>query len=410
MIRTNIHKFLIGAFILFISAQVAQALTNDVSMEGHLEIVRKEGNVWITDPNIPDDFTLGGPVTIGLASEQGGQLLDYGCNYKQLLDNNVNNVNTHLAGGFFRIDLRPLAQYKREFFNVKYIPAGSLTEETIYSVSTTGDMSMVGYVKATTFESSIPLGTPPMTVVSTTTCTNLNADMVDGYHASAFAGFGVLSGITVLTTASSSPYTVPTGVTDIEVILVGGGGGGGGGQATNGTSSVGGGGGGGAMTIKRIAVSGGSTHTFLVGSGGAGVSNGAGNPGAATTFEGTTYSANGGSGGTNMGAAATLLTIAGGIGGAAGATGDVNVAGGAGEFGIRLSATQGRSGMGGASSLGGNSVGVIVPAATGSTTGTTGGQYGGGGAGGSAMRTTGGTTNVAGGNGANGVIIIREYK
>ena len=32
------------------------------------------------------------------------------------------------------------------------------------------------------FQSHIPTGTQPFQCVSTTTCTNLNADMVDGYH------------------------------------------------------------------------------------------------------------------------------------------------------------------------------------------------------------------------------------
>lgn len=75
-------------------------------------------------------------LTLGLASEVGGQLIDYGANYSQLGD-----VNTSYAGGFFRIDLRDA--YSSEFFNVKYIPAGG-SETTIYQVSRTGDMATSG--------------------------------------------------------------------------------------------------------------------------------------------------------------------------------------------------------------------------------------------------------------------------
>jgi hypothetical protein len=205
--KTNSHIFVICAVVLFVFSQAAFALTSDISMEGRLQIIRKEGNLWITDPNNPAIYGSG-PVTIGLASEQGGLLLDYGCNFKQLLDNNVNNVNTTVAGGFFRIDVRPDAQYKREFFNVKYIPVGSITEETIYSVSTTGDMSCEGRVRATTFESFIPLGTPPITVVSSTACTYLNADMTDGYHLAGAPAAGMFISVEVTTGTTKSLTTV----------------------------------------------------------------------------------------------------------------------------------------------------------------------------------------------------------
>ena len=69
----------------------------------------------------------------------------------------------------------------------------------------------------------------------------------------------------------STVYTIPPGVTAIDVFLVGGGGGGAG--ATFGNDSYGsgcGGGGGYTKTVKDYAVTPGSTHTVIVGAGGVG--------------------------------------------------------------------------------------------------------------------------------------------
>jgi hypothetical protein len=224
---------------------------------------------------------------------------------------------------------------------------------------------------------------------------------------------GVLTGVTI-ETAASGTYTVPTGVTEIEAILIGGGGGGGGSNsASSGTSAAAGGGGGaGAYTRKRIATSGGTTYTFAVGVGGTGESAAAGYDGGQTQFNGTTYTANGGIGGAAMAAGSTVLTAAGGDGGAAGATGDVNIPGNAGDTGYRISGTQGRSGAGGASLYGSQSASVYVSTINTGITGTAGTLYGGGGAGGTSQRSTGGggPWPSIGGAGADGVIIIHEYK
>lgn len=41
-------------------------------------------------------------------------------------------------------------------------------------------------IRAETFQSDVATGTAPLTVTSTTVVTNLNADLLDGYHAAAF--------------------------------------------------------------------------------------------------------------------------------------------------------------------------------------------------------------------------------
>lgn len=233
----------------------------------------------------------------------------------------------------------------------------------------------------------------------------------NGTAAPAFANLGSLSGMKVLTTASASPYVVPAGVSVIVVELVGGGGGGGGATATGFNSSgVGGGGGGGAYTRKRIATSAGASFTFVVGTGGAGgVGTAAAVSGGQTQFNATSITANGGGAGTGMASGTGILTTAVGAGGAAGATGDLNIQGSDGGKGYRMSGTLGISGTGGSSFYATQSISVYTPTANSALTGTAGDLYGGGGSGGAAFRSSISQT-ATGGAGANGVIIIYEYK
>jgi len=63
-----------------------------------------------------------------------------------------------------------------------------------------------GGVRASTFESTVADGTPPLTVVSSTAVTNLNADLLDGQHASDFlssAGYVQLGPATMQTTTAA---------------------------------------------------------------------------------------------------------------------------------------------------------------------------------------------------------------
>jgi hypothetical protein len=55
----------------------------------------------------------------------------------------------------------------------------------------TGDWDAGSHkVKSETFESDVAEGTPPLTIASSTVCTNLNADLLDGFHSDAFATSG----------------------------------------------------------------------------------------------------------------------------------------------------------------------------------------------------------------------------
>jgi len=79
-----------------------------------------------------------------------------------------------------------------------YSPSTTATANTVAVRDSNGDLT------ARVLKSSVATGTAPIQVSSTTTCTNLNADMVDGQHASAFL---------LLDNTSSVSINVPSGQT-----------------------------------------------------------------------------------------------------------------------------------------------------------------------------------------------------
>ena len=192
------------------------------------------------------------------------------------------------------------------------------------------------------------------------------------------------------TTAGSTTWTCPTGVTTATVECWGGGGSGGAGINGGGTtaSSNAGGGGGGAYVIKAVSVTPGTVYTVVVGAGGAaGTSS---NPGGDSSFATSLAVAKGGSAGGSVNGQSS--GGAGGAGGLASAsTGDTKYSGGNGA-----TATSG-SGPGGG---GGSSAGTGANGNNGSggTAGTapTGGAAGGAGA---TSSNSGAAASIPGGGG-----------
>lgn len=102
---------------------------------------------------------------------------------------------------------------------------------------------------------------------------------------------------TVKEFTSTTTWTVPAGVTIVEGICIGGGGGGGGTWGSSSVNNAGGGGGAGAgVHFRLVGLTPGSTLTLTIGAGGAGVANGTGLQGSASSV-GSYVTCNGGLGG-----------------------------------------------------------------------------------------------------------------
>jgi len=204
--------------------------------------------------------------------------------------------------------------------------------------------------------------------------------------------------ITVIT--ASGNYTKPAGLLFADVILVGGGGAGGGiSGAGAGTYAGAGGGGGGGYSMKRYLDSDlSSSEAVVIGAGGVGVSAAAGGSGGTSTFK--SLSVTGGSGANAITTVAALSLSIGGDAGV-GSGGDVDGYGVSGGFGIALAAANKISGAGGSSVAGG---GRNSRTATGD--GLQGLSYGAGGSGAAASNVA---TDYLGGDGVDGIMIVKEY-
>jgi hypothetical protein len=226
------------------------------------------------------------------------------------------------------------------------------------------------------------------------------------------------SGLISFTTVGTTTWTAPTGVTEVEYLIVAGGGGGGTGYDRGG----GGGGGAGMMLTGTTTVTPGTTYTVVVGDGGTGgADERVNNPGAVggnSVF--ATVTALGGIGGQGSrtfsptarytGGTAQIgsgtSALSGGGGGGGGSAGGGGGATGAGGNGAGT--TGGAGGAGLTSSITGSSVTYSVGGAGGGydtdidgANGTT--NRGNGGAGGGAAS----GSSAKGGNGGSGIVVIK---
>jgi hypothetical protein len=234
--------------------------------------------------------------------------------------------------------------------------------------------------------------------------TNLLASFIaqlrDG---SGFTGIGQgrLIGLRVFTT--SGTYTPTTGTTSIVVEVQGGGGAGGGAAVTGAAQcAAGSGGAAGGYAMKRITSSF-SGVTMTVGAGGVGVAAGTGGSGGTTSF-GALVSATGGSGATAGPALSNTATlpIIGARTGGAGSSGDLNITGGLGGYGLYAPSNTQVSGAGANSRFGFGGGPVSGDASGLAATG-----YGAAGSGGTVNFSN--VTGAAGGSGSAGLIVVYEY-
>ena len=204
---------------------------------------------------------------------------------------------------------------------------------------------------------------------------------------------------------ATTTWTVPAGVTNVKVTVIGGGGAGGGGTTT-GSTQIGAGGGAGGCAIESVAVTPGDSITITVGNGGTG-GTGTGGSGTSSSF-GAFCSATGGTGGGRFAPNAGISTTSGGAGGS-GSGGDINIQPyGTFAFMISFDATASTitstSGPGANSALGLGFGGLARY--TNNQNGAAARGFGAGGGG--AWAVLGGGSNYNGGNGAGGVVIV-EY-
>lgn len=203
--------------------------------------------------------------------------------------------------------------------------------------------------------------------------------------------------IVVLTSTSSTSWTVPADWNNSSnsINLIGGGGGGAGGRASGNNRAGGGGGGGGGFTRLTNQTLSGSV-TYQAGTGGAvATGNVNGNSGGTTSWNSGAATAGGGGGGSTT----TTPTSTGGTGG----TGSTYNGGNGGDGSTSTVASTGNGGGGGGGAAGLNGAGSNGGTGFGSTTsgniaGGGGGGNGGGTSGGNASSATGGT----GGNNSSG--------
>ena len=205
------------------------------------------------------------------------------------------------------------------------------------------------------------------------------------------------------TSTGAHTFTAPTGISEVDYLVVGGGGGGGGMPSGN-TGGTGGGGAGGVLQLQDYAVIAGNSYAVTVGAGGAaGVgSSSQGGTGGSSDFDGIT--ALGGGGGASSGVSNNGVSGASGGGGrlnGSGASGTQGNDGGDGAGGT--ASTAGAGGGGGAGSNGSNGSGNIGgdggDGVLSDITGTN-AYFGGGGAGGSYNGEVGGAGGLGGGGGS----------
>ena len=369
-------------------------------------------------------------------------------------------INTNDGIAFVYYDDGTSAQW------IELLPSG------VPLLNTKADLSgatFTGNVTVPRLTSTQATGTAPLTISSTTIVTNLNADLLDGQHASAFSPVAGSSSITTVGTVTSGTwngsaiqvanggtgtnsltgYPFGTGTSalvarngylymqtlyftsagtsnftkatypwlrGIRVSLVGGGGGGGATVApAASTNAAGNGGGGGCYAERWITDINGlaSSVTVTVGAGGTGGSAATNNAGAGGTSSfGTLCSGNGGSPGLIGNQTSTFgCTIPNNsftsMGGSTG-VGDFIIPGSMGGIGFMQGGnSNAMGGYGGASVFGST---IAVPGYPGSgefrRNGLAGQNYGSGGSGGASLQSAGSTT---GGAGAPGIVIVELY-
>lgn len=280
------------------------------------------------------------------------------------------------------------------------------------SASTTSPVYLINFVAAGTLTynatSMILPGSVSKTVAAGDSCFAVYLGSgnwrVMGYTnaATSTTGYTLLG---VQTFTASGTYTPTSGCRYVKVTAIGAGGGGGGAYSSSSGASLnnGGGGGGEGATALYYGTAGASVQTVTVGTGGPGGSGSStGTTGGSTSF-GALAVAGGGLGGVGGNTTGIFNASRGGAGGTASA-GTILFNGADGTNGVGAGSSGDDMASGGNGGGRGGRGGAVTDSGT--QTGANGSGYGGGGGG--AARADAGTS-LAGGTGANGIVIIEEY-
>jgi hypothetical protein len=216
-------------------------------------------------------------------------------------------------------------------------------------------------------------------------CTVANGSGTVGNSAVSSVQVSCTSNVLSFTTVGAATWTVPAGVTSVQIVATGGGGGGGG----TGGGFIGNLGGNGGVVTAMVTVSPGDTLNLFVGAGG-----GAGGNGTGGAYGGG--AGGGGSTNVNVNGATSTQVIAGGGGGGAGAT-NSPCNGGDANGGNASCASGGSGGAGGIGGVGGVEMYVGTAAAAGGN-----GNGGAGGSGGANGSVSGGSSGDGTGGGSGG--------
>lgn len=294
-----------------------------------------------------------------------------------------------------------------------YNTDGLLTQtaaDTFTGRTITGTSNQISVSNGNGVSGNPTLSVPANAQLSVAKLTNLTTNGIvltsgsDG-TLSAVASSYLFFAKTTLISGTAATYTTPSGVRAIFVQLVGGGGGGGGVDGVGSQAAFSPGGNGGGYAEKFI-TSPSATYTYTIGDGGAGGAAGAnaGSTGGTTSFTdggATNMTGPGGNGGGTMASGTAVAIQQPNTSLVIGTGGTINLNGGFGSYGIRLSATMGAGGAGGASILG-----IIDSRGPLAAAGTNAANFGVGGGGAGTID----ATDRAGGLGGQGIIYVWEYK
>ena len=201
-------------------------------------------------------------------------------------------------------------------FNINTATTGTASSPTLTSIdgasinlSTIGSMTKSGYGLLGWNTAAAGTGTMYQVGSSYTPTTNITLYAIWAPLCTSTTTYAAGNQIQTFPVGTSCAYTVPSGVTSVNVLVVGGGGGGG--------SNVGnGGGGGGLSAATNVSVTPGQVLSITVGAGGATATAGSSS---SLVVGATTYSAGGGAGGTTWTTGSATCTA--GVGKTAGGTG-----------------------------------------------------------------------------------------